>query len=165
MPYSIHELNQMSHDAFVAAVGPAFENTPSIAHRTWYHRPFADIAELHQTMVNVMRSMSPVEQLALIQAHPDLGSRAKMAEASVHEQAGAGLDQLSPDEYEQFQILNQTYREKFGFPFVIAVKNRTKLDILTAFQQRLGNTVNLETEQALIEIAEIAKFRLLEWIT
>lgn len=162
--YSIHELNQMNHDAFVVALGAIFEETPSIAHHAWYQRPFTDITELHQTMVTIMRSMSLAEQLALIQAHPDLGSRTKMAEASVQEQAGAGLNQLSSEEYEQFQMLNQAYQAKFGFPFVIAVKNRTKLDILHAFKQRLGNTVSLETEQALIEISEIAKFRLMECI-
>lgn len=164
MPYSLADLNQMDQAAFVAALGAVFEHTPAIAHQTWYQRPFTSVTALHQAMIQVMHSLSSAEQLALILAHPDLGSKAKMAPASVQEQAGAGLDRLSPEEYDRFHHLNQTYRETFGFPFIIAVKQHTKTSILAAFEQRLHNSAATEQAQALAEIAEIAHFRLLDLI-
>jgi 2-oxo-4-hydroxy-4-carboxy-5-ureidoimidazoline decarboxylase len=164
MSYTIAELNQFSQDSFVAAVGAVFEHTPSIAAQAWHQRPFHDVAELHQRLVSVMQTLSESEQLALICAHPDLGSRIKMAEASVKEQSSLKLDQLSPDEYDQFQRLNQAYRAKFGFPFIIAVRNHTKASIVAAFEQRLLNSAEVERQQALAEIAEIARFRLFDLV-
>lgn len=158
------EVNQMNLSAFVEALGAVFEHTPAIAHQAWKQRPFFDVSDLHQKMVDVVQHMSRVEQLTLIQAHPDLGSKAKMAEASVQEQAGVGLDQLMPEEYARFQVLNQAYKDKFGFPFIVAVKNHTKASILKAFERRLENTVDAEMEQALTEITQIAKFRLMELV-
>lgn len=160
MSFSIAQLNQMSQEAFVEALGAVFEETPAIARKAWGDQPFWNVADLHQKLVQVVDAMSADEQLALIKAHPDLGSRARMAEASVQEQAGVGLDRLSPEEYQRFQSLNQAYQTKFGFPFIIAVKNHTKASILTAFEQRLQNSAEAEKQQALSEIAQIARFRL-----
>jgi 2-oxo-4-hydroxy-4-carboxy-5-ureidoimidazoline decarboxylase len=160
MLYSIADINHMNQEAFVAALGAVFEDTPSIARRVWNDRPFRTSTELHQKMVAVVQAMSQDEQLALICAHPDLGSKAKMAEASVQEQSGVGLDRLSVDEFERFHQLNQRYRETFGFPFIIAVKNHTKASILDAFEQRLQNDRATEQQQALTEITHIARFRL-----
>ena len=165
MPITIAKVNQMSQSEFVEALGAVFEHTPAIAQQTWEQRPFIDVSDLHQKMVNFMQHMSRVEQLALIQAHPDLGSKAKMAEASVQEQAGVGLDQLTPAEYARFQVLNQAYKGKFGFPFIVAVKNHTRASILAAFDRRLQNSVDSEMEQALTEITQIVKFRLIETIS
>jgi 2-oxo-4-hydroxy-4-carboxy-5-ureidoimidazoline decarboxylase len=162
MIYSIAQLNQMSQDEFVATVGFVFEQTPQIAHQAWIQRPFASIMDLHEKMVAVVNAMSQAEQLALIQAHPDLGSKAKMAEASVKEQTGAGLNELSKKEYKHFHQLNQVYKNKFGFPFIIAVKNHTKTSILEAFERRLENPKEVEIQQAIVEITEIARFRLLD---
>jgi 2-oxo-4-hydroxy-4-carboxy-5-ureidoimidazoline decarboxylase len=164
MPYSLSDLNQMSQMDFVAALGAVFEDTPAIAQKVWHHRPFKDRKELHQCMVDVVKSARPAEQLALIRAHPDLGNKAKMAIASVQEQAGVGLDRLSPEEYDRFMALNQAYREKFGFPFIIAVKNHTATSILEAFIHRLKNSAAIEIKQSLSEIAQIAEFRLLELV-
>lgn len=161
MSYSLTQLNQMSQEAFVEALGAVFEDTPAIAHQAWNQRPFANVADLHQKMVGVVQAMSQDEQLALIRAHPDLGSKAKMAAASVQEQAGAGLDQLTPEEYKRFDLLNQTYKQKFGFPFIIAVKHHTKSSILEAFELQLKNTVSAEMTQSLTEITKIARLRLL----
>jgi len=148
----------MSQEAFVEALGAVFEDTPAIAHQAWNQRPFANVADLVQ-------AMSQDEQLALIRAHPDLGSKTKMAAASVQEQAGAGLDQLTPEEYERFDLLNQTYKQKFGFPLIIAVKHHTKSSILEAFELRLKNTVSAEMTQSLTEIIKIAQLRLLVQVT
>ena len=102
------------------------------------------------------------EQLALIRAHPDLGTRARMSSASRGEQAGAGLDHLTLQEYEQLHCLNAAYREKFGFPFIYAVKGSTRQDILSALEQRLSNDPAEEHAMALSQIYRIALIRLEE---
>lgn len=158
------QINEMSQDEFVQALGAVFEETPTIAHQVWHRRPFATVSELHQQMVAVVSAMSQPQQLALIRAHPDLGSKAKMAKASVQEQSGLGLDRLTPEEYAQFQSLNNAYKNRFGFPFIVAVKNHTKATILEAFDRRLQNSFAQEITQALAEIAEIARFRLLDLV-
>jgi 2-oxo-4-hydroxy-4-carboxy-5-ureidoimidazoline decarboxylase len=164
MPYSLADLNQMSQAEFIQALGPTFEDTPAIAARVWQQRPFRSVESLHQQMVNLVQAMSPQEKLALIQAHPDLGSRVAMAAASVAEQSGAGLDQLSPQEYQQFQQLNQQYRRTFGFPFILAVAGHTKTSILENFAQRVTNPPNVEMARAIAEIEQIALLRLKSWI-
>lgn len=164
MSYSLNQLNQMNQEAFVEALGTVFEQTPAIAQLAWNSRPFADVADLHQKMIRVVNGLSLDDQLTLICAHPDLGSRVKMAEASVQEQSGVGLDRLSPEEYQRFHQLNQTYRETFGFPFIIAVRNHTKASILEAFEHRLQNDLAVECQQALTEINRIAWFRLQDLI-
>ncbi len=160
MQYSLVELNQLSQEEFTQALGEIFEHTPAIARSTWDDRPFASAGDLYAKMVTAVSAMTQAEKLALIQAHPDLGSKAKMAEASVSEQAGAGLDRLSVEELDRFQCLNRSYREKFDFPFIVAVKKHTKTSILEAFKQRLDNSIETEIQQALAEICEIARFRL-----
>lgn len=152
----------MSRETFVEVLGTVFEDTPAIAGAAWEKRPFADVAALHQTMMDLVHNLTLAEQLQLIRAHPDLGSKAKMAEASVKEQTGAGLDRLNAEEYQRFHALNQVYKTAFGFPFIIAVKNHTKTSILESFEQRLQNTAEVERQQALAEIIKIARFRLLD---
>lgn len=165
MASAISEVNQMCQRAFVEMFGEVFEQTPSIALKAWTKRPFTDINDLHQKMVYVVNNMSADEQLELICAHPDLGSKVKMAEASVKEQAGVGLDRVNSEEYERFKFLNQSYKDKFGFPFIIAVKNHTKMSILEAFEHRLQNTIDVEKQQALNEIVKIAKFRVMDLVS
>lgn len=164
MPYSIAELNQMDQTAFVAAVGAVFEDTPLIAAEAWTQRPFRDAAHLHQTMIEIVNHFSLEQQLKFICAHPDLAGKVQMADASVKEQAGVGLDRLSPNEFNRFQQLNQAYKQKFGFPFIVAVRNHTKDSILEAFEQRLHNSIEAEMQQALAEIAQITQFRLLDLV-
>lgn len=164
MPYSLSELNQMSQQAFTEALGSIFEHSPWVAKNAWLKRPFANVTALHQTMVEVVQAANQDEKLNLIRAHPDLGSKAKMAEASVKEQSSVGLDRLNPEEYQRFHSLNQAYKDKFGFPFIIAVKNHTKDSILAAFEERIKNSDSAEMTRAIAEIAQIAKFRLEETV-
>jgi 2-oxo-4-hydroxy-4-carboxy-5-ureidoimidazoline decarboxylase len=159
-PITLAALNQMDQADFTQALGDIFEHTPAIAQQTWPQRPFATVAALHQAMVAVMQALPTAAQVQLIQAHPDLGAKAKMTDASVQEQAGAGLDQLSPEEFATFSELNQAYRDRFQFPFIVAVKEHTKTSILAAFRQRLTHDAPTERETALTEIAKIAGYRL-----
>ena len=104
------------------------------------------------------------ERLALLRAHPDLGTRARMSDASVGEQQGAGLDRLTAEEFDRLQQLNHAYREKFGFPFLFAVKGSTKHDVLAALERRLPSTPEEEFEEALRQVGRIALFRLREFL-
>ncbi|MGL4881453.1 MAG: 2-oxo-4-hydroxy-4-carboxy-5-ureidoimidazoline decarboxylase [Waterburya sp.] len=158
--YTLAQLNHMSQGEFTTILGEIWEETPIIAEKAWQSKPFTDLEALYQAMVVVVNNLSATEQLALIKAHPDLGSKAKMAEASIQEQAGIGLDSLSESEYQRFQSLNQAYKDKFGFPFIIAVKYHTKESILEAFVSRLKNNQETEKQQALAEISKIARLRL-----
>lgn len=164
MAYLISEINQMSQTEFVEVFGGVFEHTPDIALQAWTKCPFVDVEDLHQQMVAIIHEISAEKQLRLICAHPELGSKVKMAEASINEQAGVGLDKMNAAEYESFQILNQSYKNKFGFPFIVAVKNHNKTSILRLFESRLQNSIEEEKQQALKEIAEIGKFRLMSLV-
>jgi 2-oxo-4-hydroxy-4-carboxy-5-ureidoimidazoline decarboxylase len=161
---SSDELQQLEHDRFVELFGGVFEHAPWVADEAFDARPFHTIEALHEAMVDAMRRAPRERQLALIRAHPDLAGRAAIAgelsAASSAEQVGAGLDQCTPAEFERFQKLNDRYKEKFRFPFVLAVKGRTRAEILAAFEQRLDNPPEAEFDEALNQIARIARFRL-----
>jgi OHCU decarboxylase len=154
------ELNGLDRPAFLAAVGWVFEHSPWVAERAWENRPFAMLAALHGAMVDAVAAASPAEQLALIRAHPDLGARARMSAASEGEQASAGLDRLTPAEFDRLSRLNADYREKFGFPFIYAVKGASKHDILAALESRLASAPEAERAAALGQVYRIAQFRL-----
>jgi len=161
---TLEDLNRASHDELERALGGIFEHSPWIAARAAEARPFASVEALHAAMVTVVRRASREEQLALLRAHPDLAGRAARAgaltNASAAEQSSAGLDRLDDDEYERFGRLNAAYRQKFGFPFVIAVRRHDKKQILAAFETRLGHTQAQEVEAALAQVFEIARLRL-----
>jgi 2-oxo-4-hydroxy-4-carboxy-5-ureidoimidazoline decarboxylase len=158
------ELNAMDRAAFARALGAVFEHSPWVAERTWDARPFASVAELHRAMVATVRCAPRADRLALLQAHPDLAGKAARAQAltpaSLAEQAAAGLDRLTEAQYERFHRLNRAYREKFAFPFIIAVRGHDAVGILAAFEKRLGHTRAEEVEAALAQVAEIARVRL-----
>lgn len=150
----------MEQAVFVDLFGAIFEETPEVASKAWQDCPFQDVADLHRKMVAIVEHMTADEQIELIRAHPELGNRGKMAEASVQEQAGAGLIQLEMADYERIQSLNSAYCKKFGFPFVMAVKGFNRSDILTAFESRLKADTASERVRALSEIYKISRFRL-----
>lgn len=157
---TIAEANALSRDQFTAALGWIFEHSPWVAERAWARRPFASLQSLHHAMAGEVERAAREEQLALLRAHPDLGTRAKVSAASQGEQRGAGLDSLEAGEFELLQILNQEYRRKFGFPFIYAVRGSTKYDIQAALQRRLQREPEDELHQALCEVNRIAWFRL-----
>ena len=157
---TIDEVNGFDRQTFVERVGWVFEHSPWVAERSWAARPFADAGALHDALTRTMWGAGEAEQLALLKAHPDLGARARMSEASVHEQAGAGLDQLARDEFDHLQKLTSQYKEKFGFPFLYAVRGSTRHDILKALRRRLVCSEGDEFREALTQVARIAGFRL-----
>jgi OHCU decarboxylase len=157
----------LSHTEFVARFGPVYEASPWVAEGVW---PAVEDGRLDElaSLADAMRAevdAAPREmRLALIRAHPELASRTRMAEASVKEQSGAGLDQCSPAEFEAFQRCNTAYNARFGFPFIVAVKGLSRADILDAFEARLANDREVEFAAAIAQIHRIAGFRLADLI-
>src|SRR4051794_16503639 len=157
---TLEQVNALSRDEFIAAFGWIFEASSWVAAQAWEHRPFAGRDALHAAMVREVEYASREAQLALLRAHPDLGSRARMSDASIGEQAGAGLDRLSPGEFAELQRLNAVYRQRFEFPFLFAVRGATAADVLGALARRLKATPDEEFDEALRQVARIARFRL-----
>jgi 2-oxo-4-hydroxy-4-carboxy-5-ureidoimidazoline decarboxylase len=151
------------HDAFIARFGPVYEASPWVAEGVWSavaHGELSDPRALADAMRAVVEAAPREQRLALIRAHPQLAVAGRMAEASVQEQRGAGLDQCSPEELAEFSRLNAAYNERFGHPFIIAVKGLTRGDILAAFAARFDNDAEAEFATAMSQIHRIAGFRL-----
>ena len=161
---TVEEANNLSREEFVARFGSLYERSPWIAERAWQDHPFGSLPELHEALVRAMYEASRERRLDLIRAHPDLAGKAAiegtLTPESKGEQASAGLDRLSPEEYESFNRMNDVYREKFGFPMVICVREHTKETILASAEARLERSRSEEIEAALGEIAKIAYLRL-----
>ena len=161
---SIETLNALDAGAFVARFGDVAEDSPWVAEAAFAARPFADREALVEAFAVAVRSASRRKQLALLRAHPDLAGRAAVAgdvaEDSRREQAGAGLDRLTSAEFARFSDLNARYRERFGFPFIFAVKGATKDAILAAFEARIGNDAETERAAALAHVERIFRFRI-----
>lgn len=157
---TLAELNACERERFVQALGWIFEDSPWAAEQACGRRPFARVEDLHAAMTDAVATAPPDQQLALLCAHPDLGSKAALSDASIGEQSSAGLDRLSPSEFERLQRLNAAYRAKFGFPFLLAVKRSTKDEIFSALEARLPSTIDVERAEALRQVYRIAEFRL-----
>ena len=161
---TIAQLNAIDRDAFVDAVGFAFEYSPWIAKMAWDLRPFAGTDELFAAMLAVLDASPTDHKVGLIEAHPDLAGRVaregRLTTASTDEQASAGLDELTDDERTHFDQLNTAYRARFEFPFIICARENDKHSILTAMAQRCANDRDTEIATALREIAKIARLRL-----
>jgi 2-oxo-4-hydroxy-4-carboxy-5-ureidoimidazoline decarboxylase len=157
---TLAELNACKQAEFVEAIGRVFERSPWVAKRAWSKRPFASFDELSTRLIQEVQSASPDEQLALLRAHPDLGTRAKVSTASAAEQSGAGLDHLTQVEFNRLQMLNAEYRKKFGFPFLFAVRGSDKKAIFAALERRLKSSPDQEFQVGLGHVFRIARFRL-----
>jgi OHCU decarboxylase len=146
-------------EAFVATYGPLFEHSPWVAEDAYEHGPYEDREALYDSLVAAMYAASEDRQIALVRAHPELAGKVATVD-SEREQSSAGLDRLERDEYETLVSANAAYREKFGFPFVICVRDHDKASILEAAQARVRNDPATELRTALAEIARIAHHRL-----
>ena len=147
-------------DTFVATYGPLFEHSPWVAEHAYAKGPFSDKDAVYDALTVAMYEAPRERQLALIRAHPDLGAKASMTPDSAREQAGAGLDRLSREEYDALMAANTAYKERFGMPFVICVGEHDKRSIIAAAQERVRNDPDAEVDTALREVAKIAKLRM-----
>jgi urate oxidase len=164
---SFPQPSRMTREAFVARFGGVFEHSPWIAEAAFDRGlgPEVDSAAgLHDALCNVFRAAGPERQMQVVLAHPDLAGRLALAQgltaSSSEEQRSAGLDQCSPAELRRFTELNEAYKAKFGFPFIMAVKGRSRGEILAAFEQRLNGEPERELEIASDQIERIARLRL-----
>ncbi len=166
--YTLDALNAMDQATWTAALGAIYEHSPWIAEQTWEQRPFGNLNDLGRALFATVMNAPAEQQIALIQAHPDLAGRATIAgdltRESRSEQSSVGLDRLTPDEYATFTRLNTAYRDKFGFPFVICVREHTRQSILDNFVVRLKHSRDEERTTALGEIGKIAGLRLRDLI-
>ena len=161
LPTTVQDVNSLGAKAFMATFGDVAEHSPWVAEAAEEMRPLQDRDAIVAAFEQVLRAAGRAAKLALIRAHPDLATKAQsIADDSRREQAGAGLDALSPEEFGRFEALNKTYRERFGFPFILAIRGATKADILVSFEERLGNSPETEFERALDEITRIFRFRI-----
>ena len=161
--------SRLDRTAFLARFGAVYESSPWIAEAAWEAglTEREDSAEgLHRALKAMVSGAPRDAQLRLIRAHPDLAGRAAIAgeltDASKSEQASAGLDCCSPEEFQRLQKLNAAYKERFSFPFILAVKGKNPQEIIQAFEQRLGHDESVEFQTALEQIHRIALLRLLE---
>lgn len=157
-------INGMDRATFVEKFGGIFENSPWVAEQAWDNRPFPSVEALHAAMVSVVKSAPAPRQLALLQSHPDLAGKEAQAGAmtasSAREQASAGLNALTRDEMTQITELNHAYKQKFGFPFIIAVRLHSKEGIFFEFQRRLQNDTATEYADDLQNVYAITRLRL-----
>lgn len=165
---ALADLNAGPEAEFVAALGGIFEHSPWVAERVVGLRPFDSRVTLHQAMCEAVMRAPADEQLALIRAHPELAGRSatrgELTAASTREQKGAGLADCTAEDLARIRSLNARYRERFGFPFVLAVKGHNTASIIAAFERRLNHDVAAEQAVALTQIGRIAGFRLAELI-
>lgn len=156
------EVNELQEESFVGALGGAFEHSPWIAQRAWRKRPFSSLDDLHRAMMSVVGASDRQEQLALVRAHPELAGREAAAgtltAASSGEQQRLGFTRAA---FERMATLNGSYREKFGFPCIIALRlHQTRESVMDEMQRRLGNNAEAELNNALEQIGHIARGRL-----
>ncbi len=157
---TLGEVNAMPHAEFVAAFGDVAEHSPWIAETAAAERPFADRREMIAAFASAMQSAPDAARLTLVRAHPDLAGKAELTDDSTREQAGAGLDTLSREEYQRFTRLNDAYKARFHFPFIFAVKGADKYQILEEFEERLQNGRDAEFETACAQVCRIFRFRI-----
>jgi 2-oxo-4-hydroxy-4-carboxy-5-ureidoimidazoline decarboxylase len=163
--YTIEKMNETTFHQFMEITGSIFEHSPWIAEQAEGLKPFHSLYHLHQEMVNIVKNSSLEQKLALIKAHPNLGDRVAMTADSIEEQKGAGLQNLTPLEYNQLITMNQRYMEKFSFPFILAVRGKNKQQIYESIEERINHSKEVEFETALTEIFKIALLRLEEKMT
>tara|TARA_B100000530_G_scaffold318529_1_gene250325 strand:+ start:718 stop:1212 length:495 start_codon:yes stop_codon:yes gene_type:complete len=161
---SIDTFNKLNKSEFLSTFGNVFEKTEWIAEKCYDSKPYNNVQELVNKMMEVFENSIKEKHLEILNSHPDLAVKKKLTKESENEQANANLNQCTNEEFEEFNKLNEKYKKKFGFPFIIAVKGKNKNEILNIFRQRITNNINLEFEEAKKQVKKIATFRLSEII-
>ena len=161
---SIDTFNKLNKSEFLSTFGNVFEKTEWIAEKCYDSKPYNNVQELVNKMMEVFENSIKEKHLKILNSHPDLAVKKKLTKESENELANANLNQCTNEEFEEFNKLNEKYKKKFGFPFIIAVKGKNKNEILKIFRQRITNNINLEFEEAKKQVKKIATFRLSEII-
>ena len=161
---SIDKFNKLSKVEFISIFGNIFEKTEWIAERCYESKPYNNLDELVSKMMKIFENIEKERHLEILNSHPDLAVEKKLTKDSKNEQKNASLNQCTDEEFVEFKKLNEEYKKKFGFPFIVAVKGKNKEEILNSFRQRITNNINSEFEEAKKQVKKIASFRLSEII-
>jgi 2-oxo-4-hydroxy-4-carboxy-5-ureidoimidazoline decarboxylase len=161
---TVDKVNNLRKSDFISIFGNVFEKTQWIAEKAYDSKPYKNFEELFSKMMEIFENSKKERHLEILNAHPDLAIEKKLTEDSKNEQKNASLNQCTNEEFVEFRKLNNEYKKKFEFPFIIAVKGKNKEEILNNFRQRLTNNINLEFEEAKKQVKKIASFRLSEII-
>ena len=160
----INKINKLSKSEFIKVFTNIFENASWIAEELYNQKPFDDFEELSSKILDIFETTTRDKQLKILNAHPDLANKTKISlltPDSLKEQTSAGLDQCTEEEFSEFKKLNDTYK-KFGFPFILAVKEKTKIEILNNFRKRISSDPEIEFDEAVKQVKQIASLRLKE---
>ena len=158
----INKINKLSQSEFIKVFANIFENARWIAEELYKLKPFKDFNELSTKMMDIFEISTREKKLKILNDHPDLGNKAKIGSLtsdSLKEQKNAGLDQCTKEEFSELKKLNDTYK-KFGFPFILAVKGKSKIEILNNFRKRINSEPKIEFEEAVKQVKKIASLRL-----
>ena len=158
----INKINKLPESEFIKVFANIFENTRWIAEELYKQKPFADFDELSSKMMNIFEISTKEKKLKILNAHPDLGNKMKISSLtpdSLKEQKNAGLEDCTQDELIEFKELNDAYK-KFGFPFILAVKGKNKIEILNNFRARINSDPKIEFKEAIRQVKKIASLRL-----
>ena len=158
----INKINKLTKSEFIKVFANIFENARWIAEELYNQKPFDDFEELSSKTLNIFETATKEKQLKILNAHPDLANKTKISlltPNSLKEQTSVGLDQCSEEEFNEFKKLNHAYK-KFGFPFILAVKGKTKIEILNNFRKRISSDSEKEFNEAISQVKQIAVFRL-----
>ena len=161
---SIDKVNKLTKSDFISIFENVFEKTEWIAQKSYDSKPYKNFEELFSKMVEIFENSNKESHIKILNAHPDLAVEKKLTKDSKNEQKNASLNQCTDEEFIEFKKLNEEYKKKFAFPFIIAVKGKNKEEILNSFRQRITNNINLEFEEAKKQVKKIASFRLSEII-
>ena len=160
----INKINKLPESEFIKVFANIFENARWIAKELYKQKPFGDFNELSSKMMNIFEMSSKEEKLKILNDHPDLGNKTKISsltQDSLKEQKTVGLDQCTSEEFNEFKKLNDAYK-KFGFPFILAIKGKSKIEILNNFRKRINSESQIEFEEAINQVKKIASVRLKE---
>ena len=160
----INKINKLSQSEFIKVFANIFENARWIAEELFHKKPFDSFDELSAKMLNIFETTTKEKQLIILNAHPDLANKTKISSLtpdSLKEQSSAGLDQCTEEEFNEFKNLNNLYK-KFGFPFILAVRGKTKIEILNNLKKRIGSDAKTEFNEAIKQVKQIASLRLKE---
>ena len=161
----INKINKLSKSEFIKVFANIFENARWIAEELYNQKPFDNFEALSSKMLNIFEATTREKQLKILNAHPDLANKIKISlltPDSLKEQASAGLDQCTEEEFDEFKHLNKQYKKKFGFPFILAVKGKNKNEILDNFKKRISFDLTTAFDQAIKQVKQIASLRLKE---
>ena len=158
-----NKIDKLTETEFTEVFGNIFENASWIAVRLYKQKPFNNFNNLREKMISIFEESDNQSKLKILNSHPDLANKTKISSLtpdSNKEQVSAGLDQCTEKEFNEFKELNLKYKNKFGFPFILAVKGKNKLEILNNFKKRILSNKEIEFNEAIKQVKKIANLRL-----